>query len=32
MLLIAEVEGRIFGTVIEGFDGWRGNIYRLAPA
>jgi ribosomal protein S18 acetylase RimI-like enzyme len=30
VLLIAEIEGRIAGTVIGGWDGWRGNIYRLA--
>ena len=30
ILLLAEVEGRLTGTVIGGWDGWRGNIYRLA--
>jgi ribosomal protein S18 acetylase RimI-like enzyme len=30
ILLVAEVEGRIVGSVIGGWDGWRGNIYRLA--
>ena len=30
VLLVAEEEGSIVGTVIGGFDGWRGNIYRLA--
>ena len=30
VLLVASEEGRIVGTVIGGFDGWRGNIYRLA--
>ncbi len=30
VVLVAEEEGRIVGTVIGGFDGWRGNIYRLA--
>ena len=30
VLLVAEQEGRVVGTVIGGFDGWRGNIYRLA--
>ncbi len=30
VLLVAEEEGCIVGTVIGGFDGWRGNIYRLA--
>jgi ribosomal protein S18 acetylase RimI-like enzyme len=29
-VLIAVVEGKIVGTVIAVFDGWRGNIYRLA--
>jgi ribosomal protein S18 acetylase RimI-like enzyme len=29
-LLVAEVDGRIVGTVIAAFDGWRGNMYRLA--
>src|SRR5215510_13495346 len=28
--LVAEVDGRIVGTIIGTFDGWRGNIYRLA--
>ena len=28
--LVAEVDGRIVGTIIAAFDGWRGNIYRLA--
>ena len=30
VVLIAEDEGRIVGSAIGGFDGWRGNIYRLA--
>jgi ribosomal protein S18 acetylase RimI-like enzyme len=29
-VLVAEVEGRIIGSIIGTFDGWRGNIYRLA--
>ncbi len=29
-LLIAILEGRIVGSVIGGWDGWGGNIYRLA--
>jgi ribosomal protein S18 acetylase RimI-like enzyme len=29
-LLVAESDGRLVGTVIGGWDGWRGNIYRLA--
>jgi ribosomal protein S18 acetylase RimI-like enzyme len=31
-LLVAEVEGRIVGSLIAGWDGWRGNMYRLAVA
>jgi ribosomal protein S18 acetylase RimI-like enzyme len=30
LFLIAEHQGRIIGTVMGGWDGWRGNIYRLA--
>lgn len=30
VVLVAEAEGRIIGSVIGSFDGWRGNIYRLA--
>jgi ribosomal protein S18 acetylase RimI-like enzyme len=29
-VLVAEVEGRVVGSIIGTFDGWRGNIYRLA--
>src|SRR6267378_2263275 len=29
-VLVAEVEGQIVGSIITTFDGWRGNIYRLA--
>ena len=29
-LLIAEQDGKVVGSVIGGFDGWRGNVYRLA--
>jgi ribosomal protein S18 acetylase RimI-like enzyme len=29
-VLVAEAEGRLVGSVIGTFDGWRGNIYRLA--
>ena len=32
MLLIAVIDGMIVGSVIGGWDGWRGNIYRLAVA
>lgn len=28
--LVAEAEGRLVGSVIATFDGWRGYIYRLA--
>lgn len=30
ILLLAEADGRVVGTVVGGWDGWRGNIYRLA--
>lgn len=30
LLLVAEDDGRIIGTVMGGWDGWRANIYRLA--
>ena len=30
VLLVADADGRAVGTVIGGWDGWRGNIYRLA--
>lgn len=30
LFLVAEKDGQIVGTVIGGWDGWRGNIYRLA--
>ena len=29
-LMVAEADGCIVGTVIAGWDGWRGSIYRLA--
>jgi ribosomal protein S18 acetylase RimI-like enzyme len=29
-LLVAEDDGAIVGSVIAGWDGWRGSIYRLA--
>jgi ribosomal protein S18 acetylase RimI-like enzyme len=28
-LLVAEVDGELVGALIAGFDGWRGNMYRL---
>ncbi|MBV8056108.1 MAG: GNAT family N-acetyltransferase [Deltaproteobacteria bacterium] len=30
VLLVATLDGRIVGSVIGGWDGWRGSIYRLA--
>jgi ribosomal protein S18 acetylase RimI-like enzyme len=32
VLLVVEADGRLVGTVIGGWDGWRGNIYRLVVA
>jgi ribosomal protein S18 acetylase RimI-like enzyme len=29
-LIVAVADGRVVGTVIVGFDGWRANFYRLA--
>lgn len=29
-LLVAELDGRLVGTIIAGYDGWRGTLYRLA--
>ena len=29
-VLVADVERRLVGSIIGAFDGWRGNIYRLA--
>ena len=29
-LLVAELEGRIIGALSAVWDGWRGNLYRLA--
>jgi ribosomal protein S18 acetylase RimI-like enzyme len=29
-LLVAEMDGGLVGTIIAGWDGWRGNLYRLA--
>lgn len=31
-LMVAESEGRIVGSVIAAWDGWRGSIYRLSVA
>ena len=32
LLLVAIIGDQIVGSVIGGWDGWRGNIYRLAVA
>jgi ribosomal protein S18 acetylase RimI-like enzyme len=29
-LLVAVLDGRIVGTVVAGWDGWRAHLYRLA--
>ncbi len=29
-LLIADHDGGVVGTVVAGWDGWRGHLYRLA--
>lgn len=29
-LLVAVIDEHIVGSVIGGWDGWRGNVYRLA--
>jgi ribosomal protein S18 acetylase RimI-like enzyme len=29
-LLVAEEDGELVGALIAGWDGWRGNVYRLA--
>lgn len=31
-LIVARLDGRVVGTVIAGYDGWRGHLYRLAVA
>jgi ribosomal protein S18 acetylase RimI-like enzyme len=31
-LLVAEAGGELAGTLIAAWDGWRGNMYRLAVA
>ena len=30
LFVVAEDDGRLVGTLIGGWDGWRGNMYRLA--
>src|ERR1700737_4033549 len=29
-LLVAEARGEVFGRLTAGWDGWRGNLYRLS--
>lgn len=29
-LLMAEADGAIIGTIVAGWDGWRGAVYRVA--
>jgi len=29
-LLVAELGGEVVGVLIAGWDGWRGNVYRIA--
>jgi ribosomal protein S18 acetylase RimI-like enzyme len=31
-VLVAEVDGAVVAALVAGFDGWRGNMYRLAVA
>jgi ribosomal protein S18 acetylase RimI-like enzyme len=31
-LILAEAAGEIVGSVVAGWDGWRGSVYRLAVA
>jgi ribosomal protein S18 acetylase RimI-like enzyme len=31
-LLVADLDGAVVGTLIAGWDGWRGDMYRLAVA
>ncbi len=31
-LLVADHDGDVVGTVVAGWDGWRGHVYRLAVA
>jgi len=30
LFLVAEMEGRLVGSILGGWDNWRGHIYRLA--
>ena len=29
-VILADIGGAVAGSIIAGFDGWRGNVYRLA--
>jgi ribosomal protein S18 acetylase RimI-like enzyme len=29
-LIVAKADGRVVGAIVAGWDGWRGNMYRLA--
>ncbi len=31
-LIVADDDGRLVGSVIAGWDGWRGSVYRLVVA
>jgi ribosomal protein S18 acetylase RimI-like enzyme len=31
-VLVALADGAVVGALVAGFDGWRGNMYRLAVA
>ena len=31
-LIVADADGVVVGSVIAGWDGWRGSIYRIAVA
>jgi ribosomal protein S18 acetylase RimI-like enzyme len=30
LVLLAEIDGQVAGSIIGTFDGWRGHVYRLA--
>ena len=32
VVLLAEDEAELVGTIVAGWDGWRGNLYHLAVA
>jgi ribosomal protein S18 acetylase RimI-like enzyme len=31
-LIVADAEGELVGSVVAGWDGWRGSVYRLVVA